>query len=61
MSIIPTPPDVFGSDEESVMPEGARVASGDAEQTTRPFEEAPSVEDEQLRGNAPLDPDKGAP
>jgi len=61
MSIIPTPPGALGGDDESMMGEGQAQASGDAEQATRPMDEAPPAEDEQLRGAGPLDPDKGAP
>jgi len=61
MSIIPTPPGALGDDDESMMGEGQSQASGDAEQATMPMEEAPPVEDEQLRGSGPLDPGKGAP
>ena len=61
MSTIPTSPTLVPDDDPSDMTEGERVASGDAEQATRPFEQAPAVEDEQVRGNAPLDPDREPP
>ena len=41
MSIIPTPPDVFGGDDENTLNQGDKAATGDAGQATRPFEEAP--------------------
>lgn len=60
MTGYPMPPGA-SHDEDDIASQGEQDATGNASQAAAPFEEASQVEDEQLRGNAPLDPDKGAP
>ena len=56
----PLPALVAAADvDASRLPEGAGIARDDAEQATRPFGAADSVENEQVRGSGPLDADRG--
>ena len=61
MSIIPMPPGATGGEDEGELPGAEKGMAGDADQATRPFEEVPDVEQEQARGMATPDPEKGAP